>query len=115
MRRTLGQIRAILVDGTAPAAEMLTRRVKAGVYLARLAMRIVKQWARDRCPQIAGALAFLGIGTRLAALSVLVTQTMAIAKVHRSKGFDNLKGGYEFNLSLIAAAIGQHLGEPVSL
>jgi membrane protein len=58
MRRTLGQIRAILIDGAAPAAMALTRRARFGVYLARLALRIVKQWVRDRCPQQAAALAF---------------------------------------------------------
>jgi membrane protein len=58
MRRTFGQIRAILVEGAAPAAMALTRRARAGVYVARLAIRILKQWARDRCPQQAAALAF---------------------------------------------------------
>lgn len=53
----------------------------------------------------AGASAMLGIGTRLGALAVVVTQAVAIAKVHRSKGFDNLAGGYEFNLLLIAAGL----------
>lgn len=64
---------------------------------------------------LAGALSLLGIGTRVAALSILVTQAVAIAKVHGSKGFDNLKGGYEFNLSLIAAALGLLLGGPGNL
>src|SRR5437764_195504 len=58
MRRTLGQIRAIVMEGAAPAAMALSRRARAGVYLARLAVRILKQWARDRCPQQAAALAF---------------------------------------------------------
>ncbi|MFY0567347.1 DoxX family protein [Archangium lansingense] len=64
---------------------------------------------------LAGALALLGIGTRVAALSILVTQAVAIAKVHASKGFDNQKGGYEFNLSLIAAALGLLLSGPGNL
>lgn len=54
---------------------------------------------------LAGVSAILGIGTRLTALSVLVTQAVAIAKVHASKGFDNTKGGYEFNLALCAMAL----------
>ncbi|PTL80930.1 DoxX family protein [Vitiosangium sp. GDMCC 1.1324] len=61
---------------------------------------------------VAGILTFLGIGTRVAALSILVTQTMAIAKVHAKKGFDAQKGGYEFNLSLIAGALALLLGGP---
>lgn len=59
-----------------------------------------------------GATAILGIGTRLGALAVLVTQGMAVAKVHRGKGFDNLAGGYEFNLLLMAAALGLLLAGP---
>jgi membrane protein len=58
MRKTFDQIRAILIEGTAPAAEALTRPGKASLYLARLGVRILKQWARDRCPQQAASLAF---------------------------------------------------------
>jgi putative oxidoreductase len=61
---------------------------------------------------LAGAFNLLGIGTRAAALSIIVTQAVAIAKVHRSKGFDVQKGGYEFNLALIAASLGLLLGGP---
>ncbi|MFL5354906.1 DoxX family protein [Archangium sp.] len=63
----------------------------------------------------AGALTFLGIGTRVAAVSILVTQAMAIAKVHARNGFDVQKGGYEFNLSLMAGALGLLLGGPGNL
>jgi putative oxidoreductase len=61
---------------------------------------------------LAGAFNLLGIATRAAALSIIVTQAVAIAKVHGSKGFDNTKGGYEFNLALIASALGVLLGGP---
>lgn len=54
---------------------------------------------------LAGATVILGLGTRLGALAVLATQSVAIWKVHGSKGFDNMAGGYEFNLLLIAAAL----------
>jgi putative oxidoreductase len=54
----------------------------------------------------AGAAAVLGVLTRPAALAVLVTQAVAIAKVHRPKGFDNTKGGFEYNLTLMAIAAG---------
>lgn len=53
----------------------------------------------------AGASAILGIGTRVAAIAVLATQAMAVAKVHARKGFDNMAGGYEFNASLMALAL----------
>jgi membrane protein len=60
MRRTLHQIKAVL-DGSMPSGEMaaiISRRARAGVYFSRLAMRIVKQWIRDRCPQQAAALTY---------------------------------------------------------
>jgi putative oxidoreductase len=52
----------------------------------------------------AGVFALAGIFTRPAALIVLVTQAVAIQKVHSGKGFSNVKGGYEFNLALSAMA-----------
>jgi putative oxidoreductase len=52
----------------------------------------------------AGVAALLGFWTRPAALAVLVTQGVAIAKVHRKNGFDITKGGFEFNLLLMAIA-----------
>ena len=60
MRRTLHQIKVIL-DGAMPSGEMaalISRRARAGVYFSRLAVRIVKQWMRDRCPQQAAALTY---------------------------------------------------------
>jgi putative oxidoreductase len=60
----------------------------------------------------AGASAILGIGTRLGALAVLVTQGVAVAKIHAPKGFSNLGGGYEFNLLLAAAALGLLVAGP---
>ncbi|AKF78987.1 putative oxidoreductase [Myxococcus fulvus] len=61
---------------------------------------------------LAGVGAILGIATRPAAVAVLVTQAFAIAKVHGSKGFDNTKGGFEFNLALCAIALGLLLRGP---
>jgi membrane protein len=67
MRRTLGQIRAYFselgaehpADAAAVAeAIAMSRRARAGIYVGRLSLRILKQWARDRCPQQAAALAF---------------------------------------------------------
>jgi putative oxidoreductase len=61
---------------------------------------------------LAGAATVLGFATRASALAVLVTQGMAIAKVHRPKGFSNLAGGYEFNLLIMAVAAGMLLAGP---
>jgi putative oxidoreductase len=60
----------------------------------------------------AGASALLGFLTRPAALAVLVTQAVAISKVHAQKGFDVTKGGFEYNLALIAIAAGLLLAGP---
>lgn len=60
MRRTLAYIRTYLAGSSyASAATLqLSRRTRAAVYLTRLGIRILKQWARDKCPQQAAALAF---------------------------------------------------------
>lgn len=71
MRRTLLQIRAIILDGTGPAAA-LSGRGRAVVYLGRLLLRILKQWARDHCPQQAAALTFQ---TTLSLVPVLAVAT----------------------------------------
>jgi putative oxidoreductase len=52
----------------------------------------------------AGIGAILGLGTRPAALAVLVTQGVAIAKVHAKNGFDITKGGFEYNIALMCVA-----------
>ena len=52
----------------------------------------------------AGAAAILGVWTRPAALAVLVTQAVAVGKVHGKNGYDITKGGYEYNLGLMAIA-----------
>jgi putative oxidoreductase len=59
----------------------------------------------------AGAAAILGIATRPAALAVLVTQAVAIRKVHAPKGYNIMSGGMEYNLALVAMAL-QLLVEP---
>lgn len=61
---------------------------------------------------LAGFLAVTGIATRPAALAVIATQAVAIARVHGKKGFSNLQGGFEFNLALIAIAASLLLGGP---
>lgn len=60
----------------------------------------------------AGVSAVLGFLTRPAALAVLVTQAVAIAKVHRKNGFDITKGGFEYNLALMAIATSLLLAGP---
>ncbi len=60
MRHTLQQFRAFLETNryTAGATMRLSRRARAAMFIYRLAGRILAQWARDKCPQQAAALAF---------------------------------------------------------
>jgi putative oxidoreductase len=71
-------------------------------------------WARATAIAEAGAGALMLAGwlVRPAALAVLVTQAMAIRKVHGPKGFAAHRGGYEFNLGLMATAAAMLLGGP---
>lgn len=86
-------------------------------FFDKIGIKPARPWALATgwTEAVAGVLTFLGIGTRVAAVSILVTQAMAIAKVHARNGFDVQKGGYEFNLSLIAGALGLLLGGPGNL
>ena len=43
---------------TARAQRSISSRIRGWVYLTRLGIRILKQWARDKCPQQAAALTF---------------------------------------------------------
>ena len=83
----------------------------------KLGIKPGRTWALvTGCTEVAaGVLSLLGIGTRVAAVSVLVTQAVAIIKVHGPNGFDIQQGGYEYNLSLMAAALGLLLGGPGAL
>jgi membrane protein len=60
MRRTLRQFRVFLETNpyTSGAAARISRRARIAIFLYRLALRILAQWARDKCPQQAAALAF---------------------------------------------------------
>jgi putative oxidoreductase len=85
-------------DGPEQTGQMFeSMGLKPGRTLAR---------ATGIAESLAGAAAILGIATRLAALAVLATQAVAIWKVHAPKGYENMKGGMEYNLALIAMALG---------
>lgn len=77
--------------------------IKPGVTMARVA-----GWAEA----LSGALTMLGLGTRIAALTVLATQAVAVQKVHAAKGYDIMKGGYEYNLAIVGIALALLLRGP---
>jgi membrane protein len=60
MRRTFNQLRVFLESNpyTAAATMRLSRRARAAIFVYRLSLRILAQWARDKCPQQAAALAY---------------------------------------------------------
>jgi putative oxidoreductase len=64
---------------------------------------------------IGGAMIALGALTPLAAASLIGTMITAIRTVHLEKGFWAANGGYEFNLTLIAALLVLVDGGPGSL
>ena len=63
---------------------------------------------------LGGVSVLLGLATPLGALLIVSSMTVAIAKVHWTKGFWLANGGYEFNLILIAAAVAVALVGPGS-
>ncbi|MFD2618670.1 DoxX family protein [Terrilactibacillus laevilacticus] len=55
---------------------------------------------------IGGLLFTVGFLTPLAALLIVITMLVAIEKVHNKNGFWVTSGGYEYNLLIIAVAVG---------
>jgi putative oxidoreductase len=84
------------------------RREQTAVQFHKMGVRPGGFWAMATgiAETIAGISMAAGVFTRPAALAVLVTQAVAIGKVHAPKGFPATKGGYEFNLALMAIAAG---------
>lgn len=85
-----------------------------GQFFESLGIKPGKFWAvaTGVAEVMAGVTAILGIGSRIGALAVLVTQSLAVGKVHAKNGFDATKGGYEWNLALMGIAAGLLLAGP---
>jgi putative oxidoreductase len=83
-------------------------------FFEQLGIRPARTWATaaGAAEVLAGATAIAGFATRIGALAVIATQAVAIAKVHRGKGFDVVSGGWEYNVALIAIAAGLLLAGP---
>jgi putative oxidoreductase len=86
--------------------EKLRSRPRAAGQFEQLGLRPGRFWAMATAlaETFAGVAAVAGVLIRPAALAVLVTQAVAVAKVHGPKGFAATKGGYEYNLTLMALA-----------
>jgi putative oxidoreductase len=90
------------------------RREPAGQMFEQVGLRPGKPLAvaTGAAELFAGIATVLGFLTRPAALAVLITQAVAIAKVHGKKGFDVTQGGFEYNLALMAIAAGLLIAGP---
>ena len=61
-------------------------------------------WAAAFAETVGGILLALGLFTPIGAALVIAVMTAAVITVHWEKGLFNTEGGYEFNLTLVAAA-----------
>jgi putative oxidoreductase len=75
-------------------------------FLGTLGYRPARTWAfvLGTVETLAGLLLVLGFLTPFACVAVIGVMTNAILAVHAPKGFWNTAGGYEFPLTLLAAA-----------
>jgi putative oxidoreductase len=87
---------------------------RTGQMFEQLGIKPGKPWAlaTGLAEAAAGVAAILGVLTRPAALAVLVTQGVAVARVHAKKGYDATQGGMEYNLALMAIAAGLLVAGP---
>ena len=87
---------------------------QTGQWLEQLEIKPGKAWgiATGASELFAGLGVLLGMWTRPAAIAVLVTQAVAVWKVHAKNGFDIGKKGFEYNLALMAIACGLLIAGP---
>jgi len=66
---------------------------------------------------VGGLAVLIGLWTRGAAAAIAISQVVAIVLVHAKNGFFNQKGGFEYNLTLIAVGVALFLtgSGPVSV
>ncbi len=63
--------------------------------------------------EIGGGLSFLlGFFTPLGVAGIFGTMFMAVFKIHRKNGFSNLKGGYEYPLTMMAVVLAVGISGP---
>src|SRR3954471_4064338 len=114
MRRTLGQIRIFLSDNplAAMATNRLSRRARAAVYLYRLALRILAQWARDKCPQQAAALAFQTALSLVPVTAIAFTILRAVGSLDAESRLSQFIAEHVFpNMADVTARISEFSGK----
>jgi putative oxidoreductase len=82
--------------------------------MTRMRIRPAAAWAwLSALSELLGGLGFaLGLLTPLPSFAIVAAMLVAVALVHWPNGFWNGKRGYEFNLSLVAAAVAIALTGP---
>lgn len=117
--REVSPVPARLALGTTMTYHGATKLAPGGIektaqFFESVGIRPGRTWAAavGLTETLAGICLLAGIATRPAALGVLVTQAVAIAKVHKDKGFRVEEGGYEFNLALMGIALGHLVAGP---
>ncbi len=82
--------------------------------MRRMGMHPPRVWALlNACGESLGGLGFVfGLLTPVAAMGILGSMLVAIIKVHWSKGFWNTVGGFEFPMTLAAAALAVGVAGP---
>jgi putative oxidoreductase len=77
----------------------------AGMTRMRIRPALFWAWTSALAELGGGLLLALGLLTPLACAAIAAAMLVAVALVHWPKGFWNSKGGYEFNLSIVAAIV----------
>src|SRR4051812_20505677 len=114
MRRTLGQIRIFLSDNplAAMATNRLSRRARAAIFMYRLAMRILVQWARDKCPQQAAALAFQTALSLVPVTAIAFSILRAVGSLDAQSRLSQFVGEHVFpQMEDVAQRIGEFAGK----
>ncbi len=84
----------------------------AGMTRMRVRPAVLWGWSSALAELGGGLLLALGLLTPLAAAAIVSAMLVAVALVHWPKGFWNTKGGYEFNLTILAAVVALVLTGP---
>lgn len=82
--------------------------------LKSMRVRPALPWAvASAASELLGGIALaLGFLTPLVAFGIIATQLVAIAMIHIPQGFWTSKGGYEFNLAIVAAVLAVAIAGP---
>jgi len=82
--------------GSFTAAHGLSSRFRILVYLIRLGFRIVRQWAKDKCPQQAAALSFQTALSLVPVTAIALTLLRSVASTDAQSRLSDFIGAHVF-------------------